>query len=286
MAAPPVGAAPSSQTGSAAAQWERDHTGLSVTRSLEDGTLESLMARASVSGQEPEPATLDQTVHARQAITPGLAFRDGRLELLYQADYFAKYLRLMRRSIVIGTCLWALFVINDIIKEEDGKRRNFPATIGLRFGVVALALVAFGATFIQRFGRTMLVWLIVAVIITFGAAQVVSGVIEEDTTDPTYSVSIVLISSTSSAFFRLPCKASIICNLTMYFIYVILTASTGAYDTSTHFTTTCIWLLIGVAIFSLHAYDREWYIRSGYLAQRRLEYEEHKSQKVRDHAQG
>jgi hypothetical protein len=41
-----------------------------------------------------------------------------------------------------------------------------------------------------------------------------------------------------------------------------------------------MWLLIGVLIFSLHAYDREWYIRSSYLAQRRLEYEEHKSQRV------
>lgn len=166
-------------------QYPTSSEGLSITRSIEDGTLESLMARASMTN--PDEPILDQTVHARQAITPGLSFRDTRLEQLYQMDYFVKYIKMMQRAIMIGTFLWLLFVINDGLKESEGKRRNFPATIGLRFGVIALALCALACTYSARFGRRSITWLIVIVIILFGSAQVVSGVIERDTTDPTYS---------------------------------------------------------------------------------------------------
>ena len=257
-----------------------------------DGTLESIIDASSGDtttspGGTTTPATgaspadsMDQTLMARQAITATLRFRDARLEQLYQIDYFSKYIRVVRRSIVIGTSLWALFVINDILKEREGKRRNFAATVSLRFGVIGLALVALLVTYSGQFGRKSLNWLVATVLVFFGAAQVVCGVIETDTTDPTYSVAILVIASTSSAFFRLPCMASVFCNITMYLIYVIVTITTGAYDNLTHYFTTCMWLLIGIAVYSLHAYDREWYIRSSYLAQRRLEYEEHKSQRV------
>jgi class 3 adenylate cyclase len=202
----------------------------------------------------------------------------------------------VRRSILIGTFLWALFVINDIIKDREGLRANFAATVSLRFGVIGLALFSLLITYTHSFlrevitangtvtstgnGVQLLPWLIASVIVLFGSAQVVSGVIEGDTTDPTYSVAIVVISSTSSAFFRLPCWASIASNTLLYIVYVVVTGVSGAYDTASHFGTTSMWLLIGTIIFSLHAYDREWNIRSSYLAQRRLEYEEHKSQKV------
>lgn len=292
----PVAAPPASAASSAALASGRGPASVAAsTRNKSasvdtDGTLESIIGSASVTtspGGTTAPASdatpidsMDQTLMAKQAITGWLRFRDARLEQLYQIDYFVKYIRVVRRSIVIGTSLWALFVINDILKEREGKRRNFAATVSLRFGVIGLALVALGVTYLGQFGRKSLSWLVATVLVFFGAAQVVCGVIETDTTDPTYSVAILVIASTSSAFFRLPCMASVFCNITMYLVYVIVTITTGAYDTLTHYFTTCMWLLIGIAVYSLHAYDREWYIRSSYLAQRRLEYEEHKSQRV------
>lgn len=282
----------------------------SRTQQQEDATLESIIGRASSTApassarsaasklesaastasvmtanganatSSSASAVLDQTVHARQAISPWLHFRDARLEQLFLSDYYDKYLFAIRRSIIIATMLWVLFVINDIIKNGEGKRRYFGATLALRFGAMALVCLALLVTYSKHFGRRGLSWLVATVVILFGTAQILSGVIEQDTLDPTYSVAVVLISSTSSAFFRLPCWASVSTNAAMYALYVLLTGVTGSYSTGTHFGTTCMWLAIGVAIFSLHAYDREWYIRSSYLAQRRLEYEEHKSQRV------
>ncbi len=66
----------------------------STTRATTDeGTLESIIGGASTSGggTDEAPSTLlDQTVLARQAISPWLKFRDQRLERSYQMDYFAK----------------------------------------------------------------------------------------------------------------------------------------------------------------------------------------------------
>lgn len=59
----------------------------------DEGTLESIIGGASTSGggTDEAPSTLlDQTVLARQAISPWLKFRDQRLERSYQMDYFAK----------------------------------------------------------------------------------------------------------------------------------------------------------------------------------------------------
>jgi len=254
----------------------------SAASKLESGAsaASALTSTGSTVSSDSASAVLDQTVHARQAISPWLHFRDARLEQLFLIDYYDKYLHAIRRSIIIATLLWVLFVINDVIKNGEGKRRYFGATLSLRFGAMSLVCLALLVTYSKRFGRRGLSWLVATVVILFGTAQILSGVIERDTLDPTYSVAVVLISSTSSAFFRLPCWASVSTNAAMYALYVLLTGVTGSYSTGTHFGTTCMWLAIGVAIFSLHAYDREWYIRSSYLAQRRLEYEEHKSQRV------
>ena len=86
----------------------------------------------------------------------------------------------------------ALFVINDIIKQSQGLRKNFAATVGLRFGVVGLALGCLALTHLRHFRtgtgghRRSLAWLIATVIVLFGTAQVGAGVIEGNTTDPTY----------------------------------------------------------------------------------------------------
>jgi len=237
---------------------------------------------AAAAGTADRDALTDQAVHARRAIKPSLAFKDPRLEHLYQVDYFDQFTNTIRLAMFIAVVLWILFVINDILKEQDGLRANFPATMGLRFGAVALALLAKAATFMVKAEKrhVAIPWIVGTLIVIFGTAQVFAGVIESDTIDPTYSVSIVLLSSTSSAFFRLPCFASIACNLTLFFLYVLITCLAGSYGDTNELGTTIFWLGLGVLIFSIHSYDREWNLRSSYLAQKRLEYEERKSQRV------
>jgi hypothetical protein len=74
-----------------------NHSAPASTTLKDEGTLESIIGGTSTTdnGSEEAPsALLDQTVHARQAISPWLRFRDHRLEKSYQVDYFVKVNRM------------------------------------------------------------------------------------------------------------------------------------------------------------------------------------------------
>ena len=232
-----------------------------------------------------------------------LTFTDPATEAAYNLDYFTRYFHTLRHTVLICVTIWSLFVINDIYQNAHKHRAKVGVTVGLRFvvaGVVALStLSSYHPQVRAMIGTSVLRWTIFYYILLFGTCQVVFGVVEADTPDPTYCDFIILISSMSASFFRLPFFMSTACNLLLCLVFVLLTMGTSAWsevnasaaateggcvvedrDGLVDFLSATVWIFIALWLFTFNGYLVEFSMRSTFLAAKQLREEQEKNQRV------
>ena len=107
--------------------------------------------------------------------------------------------------------------------------------MGLRFALVFLAILALIGSYKVKIDTKILRICVAMFIVLFGTSQIVFGLIESDSIDPTYCVMLVLMASMSSSLFRLPFIESVIVNFSLWVIFIILTPAFYAYDTFDNF---------------------------------------------------
>lgn len=105
--------------------------------------------------------------------------------------------------------IWILFLALDIWKNSQGQRKSFAATVGIRVGVCIVALVVWAASHKEKFRRHIQPFLAMVIII-FGTSQVLFGVIETDTLDPTVR-NIACFTTLCCSLTMLHCARSIRC---------------------------------------------------------------------------
>lgn len=199
------------------------------------------------------------------------------LESDFLRNYVDKYLVAMQKAVLLACLIWFLFILNDILKNEEGQRRLFAATVAIRVSLVAGAVLCH---YVVRSHPPYYQFLVMAVIVLFGTSQILFGVFEGDTTDPTYSVPVIFIASTSATFFRLRYFYALFCNVSICLIYLVLTVTTESYEGWARLALIMVLLLVGVVIFSLHAFSREYVIRLIFLSERRLAHKQAKSHRL------
>src|SRR6185437_8247768 len=104
----------------------------------------------------------------------------------------------------------------------------------LRMIVVFLAFLVYLSTRHPR-GYPWTQLTVCVVVVLCGAVQVAFGVIEGNTLDPTYSVPMLLICSTSSTFFRLRFFYSMAVNVLICVIFAMETGISGAFSSRGEF---------------------------------------------------
>ena len=230
-----------------------------------------------------------------QSSTPGAAplyrtttgmLRES-LEVLFLSHYFHKYNTSNRVSIVISTIIWALFVINDTLKEFAAQRQDFDATVALRAVDCAIGVgiaVALGSKWLhsQPVVRCALYeqLLMYFGMITFGLSQVMFGVWQRNTLDPSYSIFIILIPSMAPTFFHQRFLFTCAFSCLLVPLFIILTLATSSYGSASNSSvaSTFVGIVLANAFFCVFAYRREKSLREDFLSARQLEAEERKSQ--------
>jgi hypothetical protein len=98
------------------------------------------------------------------------------LEDGFLASYFDRYRRKVQWAIFTATVIWALYVINDVQKNAEGKRQYFLATVLIRAFNCLTGLVlglSLSTKYIQE--RKVLMPIVGVGLITFGVAQIIFG---------------------------------------------------------------------------------------------------------------
>ena len=235
------------------------------------------------------PSTLTSPLHTPQSASTSpfsrmLTFRDSSLEASYRADFLSRYFGSLRRAVLLSCCMWLLFVITDVVKWLSGDRPAFVETVVLRVAVALLVVATTSLTFYPPVRRRVTVNVLKAAlcafILMFGACQVEFGVLQGNTLDPTYCTFIILLSSMSASWFRLSCFLSVACNVALGGVFVLMTAVSGRYDSSSSFVAAIVWIGIAIVLFSFHGYGIERASRSNFLAAQQLSEQEQRSQLV------
>ena len=229
-------------------------------------------------------ATLPLSSVSPPTLSHLLTFHDPNLEASYRSDFLSRYFHSLRRSVLLSSGMWLLFTITDVVKWVDGKRPAFVETLALRFSVALFVVATTSLTYYPPVRRLVTINVLRAAlccfILLFGACQVQFGVLQGDTLDPTYCTFIILLSSMSASWFRLPCFLSIACNVLLCAVFVAMTAASGSYTDCSSFITATVWVAIAVVLFSFHGYSIEWDLRSTYLSTQQLGEQEQRSQRV------
>ena len=264
---------------------------------MRDQYSDSTVSAASISADfaySPSSASLPSTLaspprhslslSSPSPLSPLLTFRDASLEASYRADFLSRYFPSLRLAVLLSSCMWLLFAITDVVKWFGGARPAFVETLTLRFAVALLVVATTSLTYCQAVRRRVTIDVLKAAlccfILLFGACQVQFGVLQRDTLDPTYCTFIILLSSMSASWFRLPCFLSIVCNVVLCAVFVLMTAVSGSYSDSSSFVAATVWIVIAIVLFSFHGYGIEWGMRSTYLAAQQLSEQEQRSQRV------
>ena len=215
----------------------------------------------------------------------GYTMRGDGLEPQFLSSYFYKYNASNRWSILFSVLIWALFIINDVNKDADGQRHYFVATVTLRavdclIGVLCFA--ALGSKWLEirhtAYNSLYEQAIVFTGMMTFGLSQVLFGVWQGNTLDPTYSMFMILIPSMSPTFFHQRFLFTLSFSSLLVGLFIILTAATGAYTSVTSLITTIIGVTCANVLFILFAYRRERQIREDFLSARQLAADEAKSQ--------
>ena len=188
-------------------------------------------------------------------------------------------------SILFSVILWALFILNDVDKNAHAQRQQFVATIVLRaldclIGV--LCYLALGSRWLSArhagVGPMVEQALMFVGMLTFGVSQILFGVWQDNTLDPTYSMFMILIPSMSPTFFHQRFLYTVTFSLTLLLAFITLTTACAAYTSLTSLVTTVCGTAMANALFCLFAYRRERQIRQDFLSARQLAADEAKSQ--------
>ena len=116
--------------------------------------------------------------------------------------------------------------------------------------------------------------------ITFGVAQIVFGMWDENELDPAYSVIMLLIPSTSSTLFKQRFIFTVVFQFALLFLYIMLTYSFDRFHSAGDLVLTAVGLFFANILFAVHAYRREYKMRKDYLMKMQLEREETRSQNL------
>ena len=218
----------------------------------------------------------------------GIVCTRESLETLFLSHYFHKYNTSNRVSILISTIIWALFVINDSLKEFAAERQDFDATVGLRaadVGVGLLIALALGSRWLHSQSSSsypLYEQLLMYVgMMTFGVSQIMFGVWQRNTLDPTYSMFMILIPSMAPTFFHQRFLFTCAFSVLLVPLFIILTVFTSSYKdtaTNTNIASTFVGIVLANAFFCMFSYRREKSLREDFLSARQLEAEEKKSQ--------
>ena len=203
------------------------------------------------------------------------------LESGFLAMFFDRYASYVQKAILTAVVIWALYVINDIQKNSEGKRANYHATLIIRgvncvIGVVCAALLSTP----QVKKRKLLMPIVGFAMITFGLAQIVFGLWDENELDPAYSVIMLLIPSTSSTLFKQRFIFTVVFQLALLLLYILLTYAFDKFHAASDLILTAVGLFFANILFAVHAYRREYKMRRDYLLKMQLEREETRSQNL------
>ena len=115
-----------------------------------------------------------------------LRFRSRALESHFISKYYyEKYLSSVRQAIVFGTIVWVLFAATDVLKNRQGQRKNFALTMIVRAISCAIDIVCLVLSYSKPVFEKAMSVIVSVGILAFGTSQIVFGLIEGDTLDPT-----------------------------------------------------------------------------------------------------
>jgi class 3 adenylate cyclase len=218
---------------------------------------------------------------AHSTAHPASRLIDKTLEGGFLADFFDRYHRRIIKAILTATVIWALYVVNDVQKNDQGLRKNFQETLIIRFvncGIGVICAILLMTPFIQK--RKLLMPVVGFAMITFGVAQIVFGLWDENELDPSYSVVMILIPSTSSTLFKQRFIFTVVFQAAILTLYIIITYAFDSFHSSSDLVLTALGLLFANCLFAMHAYRREYKMRKDYLMKCQLEREEIRSQNL------
>jgi hypothetical protein len=226
-----------------------------------------------------EPQLEKSVVGAAAAARSGKlihSLEDGFLRM-----FFDTFRRHVQKAILTAVSIWALYAINDHLKNEQGLRANYTETLIIRFANCGIGLgcaAALSTPCIQR--RGLLMPVVGFAMITFGVAQIVFGMWDENELDPAYSVIMLLIPSTSSTLFKQRFIFTVVFQFALLFLYIMLTYSFDRFHSAGDLVLTAVGLFFANILFAVHAYRREYKMRKDYLMKMQLEREETRSQNL------
>lgn len=210
-----------------------------------------------------------------------------RLEAEFQSNYRDKYAPGSQKALLIATIMWLAWVFFDVgnmVQLPDGaddERTVYHISIGARLGtcLIGAGLYIFSWRNKKAFHAHMHV-VTSAFMMLLATTQIIFGVLSKDTLAPITSVFIVLLFSMSANFARLPFRAAAAVNTWSFAAWLVASGSFTSYDKSDRFIVTSCVLLVSLIMFNIYAHSREYYIRRGFLAKKKLAVEEEKSHKM------
>jgi hypothetical protein len=231
----------------------------------------------------PPPPTTTASMVAKHAHASGSHHGkvDRTLESGFLADFFDRYWTKVQKGIITAVIIWGLYVINDVQKNAEGLRKNYHETLIIRFANCGLGLMcaaALSTPFIQK--RKLLMPVVGLAMITFGVAQIVFGMWDENELDPAYSVIMILIPSTSSTLFKQRFIFTVTFQAALLLLYILITYAFDSFHSASDLVLTALGLFFANCLFAIHAYRREYKMRKDYLAKCQLEREEVRSQNL------
>ena len=184
------------------------------------------------------------------------------LEDGFLAHCFDRDRKYVQKAMLTAVFIWGLYVINDIQKNSQGLRRYFNATLIIRaancvIGIICTLLL--GTAFVKK--RRLLMPCVGFAMITFGLAQIIFSTWDENELDPSYSVVMILIPSTSSTLFKQRFIFTVVFQFSMLLLYIVLTYSLDQFHSSSDLVLTALGLFCANILFAVHAYRREYKMR-------------------------
>lgn len=212
----------------------------------------------------------------------GLRFYDAWLEHEFQLYYSRIYAPTMRMNLTLALVIWFFLPINDYFKNLQGKRLDFEKTM-IVWGVAALLQSAILAALVMtsknaKFSQPLVACSISIMVV----ASLLFGEIEKNILDPTYCINVLFAASVASTFFRLSFHVCIFLLWLLLAYYVVFTIKGTEQERIyiQEWSQVFFVLFVGNTFFTWQAYQREYFLRIGWIQGQRVRLEEKKTQSI------
>jgi len=200
----------------------------------------------------------------------GLEYSNELVDTYFTRQYYVKYREWMRTAILVSTLLWTVFILNDLNKGREGQRKKVEVTLALRLAgsVIGISLLIFSRS--NRSNPGLISGAVQVTCVAGGVLQTLSGMLEDDVMDPTYSCFILLLLSITTSYFFLLFSKGITVNIALSVMYGIVAWVTASRDVHSEVVLMTGLLAVSGYLYALYSYGREKSLRNGFLVEMKL----------------